>query len=116
MEEFSAYQKRSLATMLTALKQLHTSLSLPQLVALISVALEPGLSVNELAERMDVPQQTASRHVSTLMGRYETPTTTFSQLPLLAQTVNQKDPRSRSLLLTPAGRTLVSKLLISKTA
>ena len=53
-----------------ALRPIQDELGLPQLLALLTIATEPGLSVNELAEHLELPQQTASRYVATLAGRY----------------------------------------------
>lgn len=93
-----------------SLGKLQDSISLPQLVALLSIGVEPGLSVNELSERMEIPQQTASRYVSVLMGRYETPTTAQPDRALVIQEVNQRDPRSRALYLTAEGREVLVAL------
>ena len=55
-----------LVALANALRPLQADLSLSQLLALIAIAVEPGLSVNELADRLNIPQQTASRHVAGL--------------------------------------------------
>lgn len=85
-------------------------LSLPQLVALLTIAVEPGLSVNDLADRIGLPQQTASRYVAILLGRYETPGQSPPH-PLISQGVSEDDPRKRALFLTGLGENLVRRLL-----
>jgi DNA-binding MarR family transcriptional regulator len=97
--------------LISAIRPMADRISLPQLVALLIIGSEPGLSVNELAEKLDVPQQTASRYASYLMGRYESPA--YGPLPeaLLTQEINPSDPRSRSLQLTEAGMALVHSIL-----
>ena len=97
-----------------ALKPLQADISLPQLLALLVVALHPGLSVNELGERMGTSQQSASRYVSILMGRYTQPpgvNLDFSKRPLLTQSISAEDPRKRALYLTKFGEAMLSKLL-----
>lgn len=85
-------------------------LSLPQLLALLTVAVEPNLSVNDLAERMSVPQQSASRFVAVLLGRYQSASGNGPKEPLIDQGVSTTDPRKRALTLTPAGRDLVTRM------
>jgi DNA-binding MarR family transcriptional regulator len=77
------------------------------------VASNPGLSVNELAERLRISQQSASRHASFLMGRYtQSPGATFdfARTPLLSQSINPDDPRKRALHLTENGAALIAKV------
>lgn len=91
-----------------ALLEVQNALSLAQLVALVTIAMEPGLSVNDLAERLKIPQQSASRYVAALAGRYQSVLAESSLAPLIVQTINEGDPRKRALFLTPAGRQLMS--------
>ena len=93
-----------------ALMSVQSELSLAQLVALLTIAVEPGLSVNDLADRVGLPQQTASRYVAVLLGRYETPGP-MPPHPLISQAVSEEDPRKRALFLTDAGEALVGRLL-----
>jgi len=80
-------------------------------VALLTLAIEPGLSVNELADRTKTTQQSTSRYVSILMGRYDTDLfTSTSMQPLVAQEINAEDPRKRALFLTEAGWQFVASL------
>jgi DNA-binding MarR family transcriptional regulator len=95
-------------------------LSLEVLTALLTIALEPGLSVNELADRLNVPQQTASRHAAVLLGRYQDVHATDGQRPkwpLVVQEVHANDPRRRAMFLTERGNEFVETLLsqLSKT-
>jgi DNA-binding MarR family transcriptional regulator len=93
-----------------ALWAVQSQLSLQQLVALLIIRIEPGLSVNDLADRMDIPQQSASRHVAVLTGRYQNegdqPADVF-----VVQQISPSDPRSRSLHLTLAGEAIVASLI-----
>ena len=103
-------QRNHLIALRDALATLHEQLSLPQLTCLFAIAAEPGLSVNELAERTGLPQATASRHVSTLLGRYqelhqEVPS------PLITQQISTHNPRRRSLHITPIGSNLLEVFL-----
>ena len=80
-------------------------LTLPLAMALVAVAREPGLSITQLAERMEVPQQTASRYAATLLGRFQYPTSAdFARNPLLSLEVSSSDPRSRALYLPAHGK------------
>ena len=96
-----------------SLGKLQDAISLPQLVALLCIGVEPGLSVNDLAERMGIPQQTASRYASVLLGRYDAPAASATgqpKEPLITQGVSERDPRSRTLHLTPAGQQVLVAL------
>lgn len=94
--------KLRLQTLCAALGTVGDELSLPLLRALLIVAIKPGLSVNELADHLSVPQQSASRYVSVLLGRYENVITGPSQA-LISQEVNPHEPRKRALYLSAAG-------------
>ena len=109
--ELSQRDRRKLADLRLALAPVQTTLSLPMVVALLTLAIEPGLSVNELAERTGTSQQTASRHVSILMGRYETQILGPDAPPLIVQEIHTRDPRKRALFLTEAGWAFVASLL-----
>ncbi|WP_116091841.1 MarR family transcriptional regulator [Sphingomonas crusticola] len=99
-----------MAPLRDALLEVQNALSLAQLVALVTIAMEPGLSVNDLAERLRIPQQSASRYVAALAGRYQPLLAESSLDPLIVQTINESDPRKRALFLTPAGRQLMSSM------
>jgi DNA-binding MarR family transcriptional regulator len=109
-----------LRRLLRALEPVQSELSLVQLMALCQIALEPGLSVNELADRLNCPQQSASRYVAALLGRYQglnpdAPEDERYKLdPLIVQEISQADPRKRALYITVRGnavlKTLFSKL------
>jgi DNA-binding MarR family transcriptional regulator len=102
--------KKSLlvARLRDALLTVQGQLSLQQLVALLTIGTDPGLSVNELAERMRIPQQSASRHVAFLTGRYQIDPTDSPPEVLIEQRISPSDPRSRALYLTSAGQALVA--------
>src|ERR1700741_1323289 len=95
--EFSDADKALLSAWLSALESIQDRMSLPQLTTLLTIALHPGLSVNEVAEKTSIPQQSASRYVAMLLGRYETLGAPQPQWPLIDQTVNLEDPRRRAL-------------------
>jgi DNA-binding MarR family transcriptional regulator len=95
----------------SALLSVQQQLSLPQVTALLTIGLEPGLSVNELADRLDIPQQTASRHVAILTGRYQSPQHDQAISPLVEQRINFDDPRRRALSLTQDGLRLMHGFL-----
>jgi DNA-binding MarR family transcriptional regulator len=86
-------------------------LALPQLRALVAIAAEPGISVNELAQRIDVPQQSASRYVSVLLGRYQDPMAGPQTRILVEQRISEEDPRRRALFLTLEGTTLLTNIV-----
>lgn len=99
-----------LAKLCDALKKVQDDLSLPQLVALLAIASSPGLSVNELSERIGAPQQSTSRYVSVLTGRYADPAIGGDSRPFITQEVKHDDPRSRALFLAERGRNAVQSI------
>jgi DNA-binding MarR family transcriptional regulator len=109
---FQLKEQATLSNLMMGLLPLQGRMSLPQLVALLAVANEPGISVNEVADRIGAPQQTASRHVSVLMGRYSAPDAPggLATEPLIEQTISADDPRKRALRLTPHGRDVLASL------
>ncbi|RFC64782.1 hypothetical protein DY251_18640 [Mesorhizobium denitrificans] len=103
-------QHRAAERMAAALQPVQDQLSLAHLVSLLTVATHPGLSVNELAERVGAPQATASRYVSVLLGRYQGQGTPPPK-PLIAQEISPDDPRKRALFLSQDGQELVSQVV-----
>jgi DNA-binding MarR family transcriptional regulator len=99
------------ALLFDSLKEVEQTVGLPLYLTLLAIAREPGLSINELAERIAVPQQTASRYVASLQGRYDSPGREIGPVPLVRIDISQADPRSRSLHLTPAGSKRLDRLL-----
>lgn len=108
--DFSPSESNRLDAIFFALKKWESALSLSQVLALIVIAREPGLSVNELAEKLDQPQQTVSRHVSVLLGRYQS-SESASPLSFIRQEISSSDPRSRALSLSQDGHELLKALL-----
>jgi DNA-binding MarR family transcriptional regulator len=102
-----------LDAVLAALRSMASDLSLPLLITLVAIARDPGLSINELADRIQVPQQTASRYVAILQGRYQMAGggNTFANEPLLSLEVSVNDPRRRALYLTPQGKARLEDIL-----
>jgi DNA-binding MarR family transcriptional regulator len=98
---------------LKLLRALEPDLNLPLALTLLSIAREPGLSIGELAARNNVPQQTASRYVAVLQGRYENSgdVGSFSRNPLVSIEINQNDPRKRAVYLTEDGTKRVKVIL-----
>ena len=92
------------------LQPIHEQLSLSQLLALVIIAREPGLSVNDVAERMRVTQQAASRTLGTLAGRYA-PDAGERPPELVRQEISKTDPRRRAVYLTDAGLDLLEDVL-----
>ncbi len=89
------------------------SIGLPLLLTLAAVGREPGLSVNELAERLNTPQQTISRYVATLQARYAMPGRDVGSVPLIDVEISVNDPRRRALTLTAAGKARLEEVLFS---
>jgi DNA-binding MarR family transcriptional regulator len=99
------------AALLAALNPIENSIGLPLTLTLLAIAQNPGLSVNDLAERLEVPQQTASRYVASLQGRYSMPGRDLGPVPLISIEVSATDPRKRALKLSEAGVTRIRKLI-----
>lgn len=112
MREKAELQANTLSAAAALLDHVDRNLGLPLTRTLIQAAQRPGLSVNELAEFLGVPQQTASRYVAVLQGRYELPSSTVSaREPLLTLEISQLDPRRRAIFLTPEGQRRIENLL-----
>jgi DNA-binding MarR family transcriptional regulator len=103
-----------LKALLAGLQSLDADISMPLLVTLIAVGESPGLSIGELAEKIDAPQQSASRYIAILMGRYQSPGETQplrANRPLLKVEISPDDPRRRSILLTDHGTATLKNFL-----
>ncbi len=110
--QFSSQEAGRLEAVFDALKPWQSAISLSQALALIVIARHPGLSVNELTEKLDQPQQTVSRHVAILLGRYQT-SETIEPRAFIRQEINVNDPRSRALFLSREGHALLKALAAS---
>ena len=110
--DFTDQESARLAAISEALGPWQTTLSLSQILALTAIARAPGLSVNELAENLGLPQQTVSRHVAILLGRYQTAADEPAVTPtsFIRQEINAADPRRRALFLSGDGTTLLKSL------
>lgn len=110
--DFTDLENDRLAALSHALAPWQTVLSISQVLALTAIAQTPGLSVNELAENLGLPQQTVSRHVAILLGRYQTapdqPPATLATL--IRQEISASDPRRRALFLSDDGVALLKAL------
>jgi len=113
--DFTASEASRLDAIFKALTKWQAEISLPQALALIVIAKNPGLSVNELAEKLDQPQQTVSRHVSVLLGRYQTSESIVPRA-FIRQEINVNDPRSRALFLVPDGQSFLKALVADSKA
>ena len=108
---------RRLAALSEGLNAWQSVLSLSQLLALITIARIPGLSVNDLADNLGLPQQTVSRHVAVLLGRYETlDAAGAGLLPFVRQEISASDPRRRALFLTEGGLAMLKAIVSDRPA
>lgn len=105
-------QRANVRRLSEALRPLRDQLYLAHMTSLLAIAAEPGLSVNELADRVGIPQPSASRFVSILLGRYQSPDTA-PPIPLIVQAVSSDDPRRRALFLSQHGEEIVRGILAS---
>jgi DNA-binding MarR family transcriptional regulator len=97
---------------LRAFHSLDNEMTLPVLMTLFTVMRHPGISINDLAEKIAIPQQTASRYVAILLGRYAMPgDNNRHSVSLLSLEVSQEDPRKRALYLTNAGKSKLTTIL-----
>lgn len=108
--EFSPSETSRLDAIFSALLNCQSDVSLPQLLALVAIARHPGISVNELAETLGQPQQTVSRNVSVLLGRYQISETVVPRV-FVRQEISATDPRSRALFLAPEGEDTLRQLV-----
>lgn len=86
-----------------------SGLGLGQLQLLLSVAVRPGASISELADMVGVPQQTASRYVAALSGRYQYDENDMPEL--LTQGLGADDTRKRAVNLTTDGQAFVQRFI-----
>lgn len=96
------------------LKVADPDLSIPLLRTLIAVFLKEDMSINDLADAIDVPQQSASRYVAILQGRYQTSDghgNSFTRAPLLTHKPSPGDLRRYELALTSRGLARLHKIL-----
>ncbi len=112
--EFSRNELQRLGAVGDALRSYQAQITLPQVLALIEIGLNPGMSVNDLAEKLSVPQQTVSRHVAILLGRYQTLSENgaVSEDPpvFVRQEISSTDPRKRALFLSEEGLAFLKML------
>lgn len=101
---------RTVGKLRDALLGVQSELSLPQLIALLTIGEEPGLSVNELAGRLGIPQQSASRHVSALLGRYQILDSSKAPVAYIDQSISETDPRKRALFLNSDGHAMIASI------
>lgn len=111
---YTQLERAQLMEVRDGLQGVQDILSLPQLVTLLTIAAEPGLSINELAEKVSVPQQTASRYVAVLLGRYQNLTADKPIMPLIDHAPNLEDPRRRALYLNEEGTKIVTTFLLAR--
>jgi DNA-binding MarR family transcriptional regulator len=113
VEDFSDREHDRLACLSEALAPWQTALNLPQVLALLAIARTPGLSVNELADNLRLPQQTVSRHVAILLGRYQVmpEATQTGVTSFIRQEISASDPRRRALFLSDDGLALLKSLV-----
>jgi DNA-binding MarR family transcriptional regulator len=90
--------------LLDLLKHNYPAMSLQHAIALLRVAIQPGLSVTQLAASSRAPLASTSRHVKAL--RVTTP-----KAPALVVSGFGKDDRTKAVHLSDDGQRLVSKLL-----
>lgn len=108
----SPSDKLSLDLAAALLAEIDSDLGLALTRVLLEAALRPGLSINELADRLGVPQQTASRHVAMLQGRYEQLNPTIRPgAALVSLEISLEDPRKRALFLTKDGQKRIDIIL-----
>lgn len=105
--------KSRLAALDAGLEAAGPDMSIALLRVLVSVAIDPHLSVTELADKIGIPQQTASRYVAILQGRYQTAdsSSAFAREPLLANRPSATDLRRYELVLTTRGDARLDTIL-----
>lgn len=97
-----------LARNLDALKQTSPAMPLQHAVSFLHVALEPGLSITALAKSTGFTVASSSRHVRALAGLGP-----GGHKPALLASDFGKDARTKAILLTDAGRSLLRTVLDS---
>lgn len=112
--EASVNWSKQVAALDAGLEITEPDLSIPLLRVLLTVFLKEHISVSELAESINVPQQSASRYVAILQGRYQTSgvnQSSFVRAPLLSVKPGTNDLRRYELELTNRGRSRLEDIL-----
>ncbi len=118
MMQLSEVELQSLGRSSEILQTLQACMAIEHAPAFLLIAVRQGLSVQDLADALKVPQSTASRYVKALVG-YEYREGSLGKIKwqighrgygLVDQKINEQEPRKRSLVLTEYGLALVRRL------
>jgi DNA-binding MarR family transcriptional regulator len=106
-------RKSQLEALDAGLREAGPDLNIPSMRILIAVAIQPHLSIIELARKLGIRQQTVSRYVAYLQGRYQTAASRrgFAREPLLGNRPDWTDGRRYELVLTPTGAVRLDAIL-----
>lgn len=95
-------------------------LSAGEIRAFLAIARRQGISVQELATDLGIPQSTASRYVKALgpgwrwskdFAKGGTVNLQFGGVGLIEQHINSNEPRKHSLVLSEHGHTVVTSIV-----
>lgn len=100
---------RRIRNSLRIFREVDTDLSLGQVLMLIDIALEPGITISKLAARMDVGLSAASR-TADLLGSHGRDPKPGLRLIKRVRDADPNDRRIKGLHLTEKGRKLLAKL------
>jgi DNA-binding MarR family transcriptional regulator len=118
MRDLAEAEMGSVDRVWTIMRAFRSSMSLELIRTFLAIARRQGLSVQELADELGVPQSSVSRYVKALAG-YESREGKLGPLKwevgsdgygLIEQRINEQEPRKRSLVLSEEGLALVQKL------
>lgn len=101
-------QLRQLLELLNEFRDLDSEMQMPQAVTLVTVALDEGLALGEIAERTQQAMSSASRNVASLSQVHR------KGKPGHGLIINKEDPnerRRKQHLLTPKGLAFVRRLI-----
>lgn len=104
-----AHSRRALAEALALFRGLNPTITVNEIATFLNACEHEGLTIQELAERSNMTEPTASRSIRS----FGPPGSEWARAPacgLIEAFLNPKDARSRVLHLTPAGRAVRDRL------
>jgi DNA-binding MarR family transcriptional regulator len=99
----------TLLNVLDAFREIDKDMPLQQVVLFLSAAKEDGMSLQEICQKYDLAQSTASRNLALLAGI--DPKRPDRNQPLVRAFENPMNRRTKIIEPTPEGRQLLNKVL-----
>jgi len=98
----------NLVAIVEELREIHPDMTLNQLIVLLQVAANPGISQKDIMDKTGLADSSASRIVSILSEYGDRATGPFHLIELIP---SKNDRRYKELFMTKKGRALIDRLL-----